>query len=315
MTLEQLSEFITVAQYKNYSKAAEALFITQPALSRHIASLEERLGTVLLERNNRYVRLTEAGQLLYDEGSVLLESLRDLEERVTQRGKGIKGSLSVVSHPLYDERLFSAYKSYCEDYPDVAFKLTHKPSGVTSGYILEELADISISFSFEMDANMKGDIGCVPLFRDRFVIVIPENHRFAARARISVSELVDEPLLLLEVPEGQEIERSDEAIRQISAGSAHIFASQVERISRSALSDMIMKVKAGLGWAILPGPIAREHISGCVLADIDNPGDPCIDFDVVMAWRLGNANPCCKNLREYILGAFHAESSDACGIV
>jgi len=82
MDTTHLREFVVLADKLNYSAAAQALFISPATLSRHICSLEDTLGVQLLERNNRFVRLTAAGSALRQELDSLLPLLGEIHARV-----------------------------------------------------------------------------------------------------------------------------------------------------------------------------------------------------------------------------------------
>src|SRR5262245_47097890 len=96
--LRQLRYFLTVAEERNFTRAAARLFMSQPPLSLQIMRLERELGVTLLERTARGVRLTPAGEVLYSRGSALVESLLDIIADVKRVG-GAPGGLVRIGYP------------------------------------------------------------------------------------------------------------------------------------------------------------------------------------------------------------------------
>src|SRR5699024_12644382 len=82
MELRQLKYFVTIAESKSYSTAAKSLFVTQPTLSWNIQKLEEELNDRLFFQSNQGVKLTEAGELLYEEGQKILASVESVVEKI-----------------------------------------------------------------------------------------------------------------------------------------------------------------------------------------------------------------------------------------
>ncbi|MEM6770790.1 MAG: LysR family transcriptional regulator, partial [Bacteroidota bacterium] len=93
MELRQLRYFVVLAEELHFGRAAERLFITQPGLSRQIKQLEEELGIILLERNNRRVALTEAGGYFHGRCQQLLGELQDSVANTQQVATGMRGKL------------------------------------------------------------------------------------------------------------------------------------------------------------------------------------------------------------------------------
>ena len=95
MVLEHLECFLTVARYMNFTKAAKSMFLSQSTLSRNISELENDLGVKLFNRNNRFVKLTPAGETLLRMAPSLLQEIKKMEERVYASGTDTVGVLHV----------------------------------------------------------------------------------------------------------------------------------------------------------------------------------------------------------------------------
>ena len=112
MTLEELRQFCTVARMGNITKAANALFISQPSLSRHISSLETSLGVQLMYRDNRRISLTRAGEEFRLGAEEILGRIDQLEERVRTVGNDGEGHIVIASINFRHPWLFDFYKKY-----------------------------------------------------------------------------------------------------------------------------------------------------------------------------------------------------------
>lgn len=120
MTFNQLKYFITVAKYLNFSRAAQALFVTQSTLSRSIAAMESELNVTLFDRRYHSIRLTPAGELLYREGQVIRDNIDDLFQRLQELDSSKKSRLSigVLDGQKIETRIILAVKNVMEQMPE-----------------------------------------------------------------------------------------------------------------------------------------------------------------------------------------------------
>ena len=130
MDINNLTAFIEVAKQQSFSKAAEILFLTQPAISKRITALETELGTALFNRINRKVTLTEAGRALLPRAQNLRYELEDIRRIASQLSEQVAGSLSMgTSHHIGLHRLPPFLSFFNTTYPDVHLDL-HFGTGV-----------------------------------------------------------------------------------------------------------------------------------------------------------------------------------------
>ena len=123
MELRHLRYFVAVAEEKSFNKAAERLFISQPPLSRQIKQLEEEIGVTLIDRDNRPLKLTEAGDFFYDHALQIIKKSDDLRAMTFRKGN-FDNSLSIgfVSSILYGI-LPKVIARFREVYPNIEIKL------------------------------------------------------------------------------------------------------------------------------------------------------------------------------------------------
>ena len=123
MDTEQIRDFLAVARYKNFSKAAESLYIGQPALSRRISALERQLGVQLFLRSNKAVELTKAGEILREEAQHIIEQLEQLEEKMQAAEQGVTGSIRVTTMGHLSDRVLQVIKRTIAALPDCEVEL------------------------------------------------------------------------------------------------------------------------------------------------------------------------------------------------
>ncbi len=188
MTIKQLEYFMAVARSLSFTEAAAEMFISQPALSRSIASLETELGVPLLTRNHHSVALTPAGTLLASE----LPNLRKELERVTllvrQTENGLMGHLNigVLEGQQLDEALQVTLKYFAQSLPLVEVS----PVRQEEDELLQGLEQGRLDLIFTMDhglENMK-NVASLKLDSVPYCMVVPPDHHLAARPAATLSD-------------------------------------------------------------------------------------------------------------------------------
>ncbi|WP_298350325.1 LysR family transcriptional regulator [Runella sp.] len=173
MDLRQLTYFLGVAEELHFSRAAEKLFIVQPALSRQIQQLEEELGVLLFERDKRNVKLTPAGSYFRDEISRLRHQLTYITEQTKRIHSGVVGKIR-MGHPgsaLYSilpETLAMMY----ERFPDVNVQLTE----IAEMELVEALKNYEIDVGFTREISVSQQFSTDLLFEEHFALVVPTDH-------------------------------------------------------------------------------------------------------------------------------------------
>ena len=131
MQLVELKTFLAVAEEKSFSAAALRLYITQPAISKRIQSLENHLGTSLFDRIGKRVYLTEAGTLLIDRATAILRLAKDTEKEIFNLNDTISGRLNLAtSHHIGLHRLAPVLKDFSKRYPEVQLDIQFEDSEV-----------------------------------------------------------------------------------------------------------------------------------------------------------------------------------------
>jgi DNA-binding transcriptional LysR family regulator len=195
ISTEQLHTFYTVALEKSFSRAAEKLFRTQPAVSQAIHSLEDQLGQSLFLRQGRTSILTQAGQILLEHVEEVFETLERGRFRLEALKEFKGGRLTIsTSDTTACYLLPEVLDIFRERYPKVEICIRCKPSPLAAEQVLAHEADIGIvTLPIEHPKLASEKL----IVREDVAICSP-NNPLAGRTKISFSELVNYPLLLLD---------------------------------------------------------------------------------------------------------------------
>ncbi len=199
LDLWQLEIFCTVAELKSFSRAAEALFLTQPTVTSHIAALEKRIGLKLFDRTTRKVTLTPAGELLYKHAKALLaEHDTALQELARFQGglvgKLVFGASTIPAHYL----LPTVMAKFCQKFPQT--QLIMRVS--SSGQVIERVVNGELELGVVGAKPEEPDLKVIPLWSDEVVLIVHPEHEWANRSFISVSELTSQPFVFREEGSG-----------------------------------------------------------------------------------------------------------------
>lgn len=193
MDLSKLKSFIVVAEELNFRRSAEILGMSQPPLTRLIASLEEELSTPLFERTTRQVKLTGAGIFLLKESRELIAKADNLEKEVRAIGKMKSGSLSVgFSTTTFFANLPKIVSEFHARFPKLKLEL-HQDS--KSG-ILKGLRNGRFDVGFLEGASSEEGLSVQAVHDEALGVLLPKSHTLAKRKEIEFSDLNNETIIL-----------------------------------------------------------------------------------------------------------------------
>ena len=264
---------VEVVRHDGFSAAAEAVFATQPTISKAIRQLEDELGEVLLQRSRNGVRLTPAGQIVYRRALALLgereDMLRELEElRDLQRGELHLGLASLGSDILFAP-VFARFRQL---HPQIELRVLERGS--------EALEESLRAGEIELAASLlpvADDLDWQPVRTEPLVALLPRQHPLASSASLQLQDLAEVPFVLFE--KGFLLNRHIIQACQVRGFSPR-------EVTRSGQPDFIVAlVAAGLGVALLPRMIANARPRADVM--IVPLDEPELDWKMVLAWRRG----------------------------
>jgi DNA-binding transcriptional LysR family regulator len=184
--------FIAIAEHGSFQKAADAIHITQTALTRRLQNLEALLGVTLVERTTRSVALTSIGRDFLPQCRRLLSDLAAALADIQKTGKAQRGDVSIACVPTVGiQYLPHIIREYSARYPDNRIRiLDHASSGVAAAVMRREA-----EFGINIGGPHHPDLRSVPLLEDRFVLICRSDHPLAGRKRSSWKQL--EPYRLI----------------------------------------------------------------------------------------------------------------------
>lgn len=241
--LRHLRYFMAVSDMLNFHRAAERLDITQPGLSRQIQQLEYHLGTELLLRNRREVRLTPAGAYLREQLIPQLNRLENIFGQTRRIGDGQAGEIRIgfLGSAMQDviPRLLLDLDSR---YPDIRTSLEELSNQAQVRALLHERLDLGFVRLSDLPPDLEG----CPVIRETFSLVVPEDHPFSGKSLGSIRDFAGESFILFTPEYSPDYYRTVLSICE-DAG----FHPQVSH--KSVHAHTIFKlVAAGLGVAIVP---------------------------------------------------------------
>lgn len=254
---------MTLAEELNFSRAAERLHIAQPALSQQIRALEERLGTQLIDRTRRPLRLTEAGQYLCTEARQIIGAIEQATLGTLEVGMGRRGWLSIgFTRSAMYSILPPALKAFHREYPQVELKLYEMLTDEQSDALRDMRIHVGIG---RQPLAMEGYTTRV-LLREQVVVVMALDHPLAKRKKVRIEELADTPLILYPKHQNAQYKRSVLSLYR-DAGVTPLVAHQAYEIQTA-----IALVAAGLGVTVVGESVARHGRTDVVYRHLTGPG-------------------------------------------
>ncbi|MBE3588341.1 MAG: LysR family transcriptional regulator [Thermoanaerobacteraceae bacterium] len=246
----QLKVFVTVAEKKNFSRAAEVLNLTQPAISQHIHALEEHYRARLFDRSNKKVELTQAGAILYSYAQKILTLHQEAERAVTDLIELVTGKIVVGASMTIGEyvlpRLLGAY---ARKYPEVELAMTIGNTSIVFEQTLEGTIDIGLVEGPVEHAHLQVE----PFLTDEMVLIVPPDHPLAGKPVATVEDLSRCTIILREEGSGTRL-AAENALRQLNARPARI----LQLGSTQAIKEA---VEAGLGISFLSRWAIRKELA------------------------------------------------------
>jgi DNA-binding transcriptional LysR family regulator len=253
MELDQVTAFLEVARNQSFSRAAEKLYRTQPAISAQIRSLEEEFGQKLFDRLGRRIFLTPSGEVLFEYGERLLALHRETMQRVREAHGLVAGQLIVGANEatcLYVlPQVFAEFK---RQFPQVGISVYRS----FSHKILQKMSASEIDVGIVTLPVSQNNLKVIPIFEDELHVMVPAGHPFAKRASVKVEDLVKEPLIF---PKGGHT-------RELLERIFRKYRNQLQISMELASVESIKKfVGAGLGVSLLSRSYAEMECKSGIL--------------------------------------------------
>ncbi len=250
MEFNNLKAFIAVAESASFTEASERLFLSQPAVSKRIAALEEELGAPLFDRIGRTITLTEAGSTLLPRALRILNEVKESRQAINNLSGEVAGELSFgTSHHIGLHRLPPILRAFNQAHPQVELDIDFYDSEDAC----REVGHGNLALALiTLPSVLEGPLEQLVVWDDPLAVIVAHDHPLAG-GRASIETLINQPAIL---PSKNTYTRQliDEALKQYKV-TANV------RLSTNYLETIKMMVSVGLGWSILPRSMVDDDVS------------------------------------------------------
>lgn len=244
MDLRQLHQFVAVAETLNFRAAAERLHMTQPPLSVSIRKLEDEIGAELFVRSTHQVRMSKAGEAVLAHARAALFHADEVARVANSTAHGFSGDLRVgfvgSAENVLLPRLLPRFQ---KQYPDIVLKFTEQSNTTVIDALERNRLDIGI---VRVPLARRSDVRYITVEDDHFVVALPVRHRLAAKDKVSLEDVRDEPF----------IDYTADEVPGLHALTSVVFeeAGFTPRVAQEAVQvqTVLFLVESGLGWALVP---------------------------------------------------------------
>ncbi len=243
MTITQLYYVLAVAENKNFTKAAEKCFVTQPTLSMQIQKLEDELDILIFDRSKKPIELTEVGKKIVTQAKNIVNESYRIQDIVDQQKGFIGGEFKLGIIPTIMPTLLPMFlKTFIKKYPKIKLKIEELTTEEIISRLNEGHLDAAIAATPLEIETIKERV----LYFEPFVAYIPEHHRLHSKQKISTSDLDIEDMLLLE---------DGHCFRDGVINLCKTFKNQVDtnfQLESGSIETLVKLSNEGLGMTLLP---------------------------------------------------------------
>jgi LysR family hydrogen peroxide-inducible transcriptional activator len=272
MTLNELKFIVALAKSRNFRKAAEVCYVSQPALSLAVKKLEDELGVLLFERSRNDVTMTAVGELVIEQATRVIEEAKRIKEIAKQGNNQLSGPLKLgVIYSVGPYLLPEIIPILRKQAPEMPLIVEENLTSNLETQLRNGVIDVAIiALPFELSGVIT-----MPLYEEEFVVVVPSTHEWANRKEVDVGELADEKVLLL--------------------NSGHCFSNQVvqacpsltrngEVLQGNSLDTVRNMVASNLGITVLPMSATISRYQNPLVKAIPFK-QPAPTRKIALAWR------------------------------
>ena len=257
MDIQNLQAFISVYEQQSFSRAAEQLNLTQPAISKRIAALEQNYSTTLFNRIGKSIRLTEAGELLLPSARMIIEEIKRSHQSIQSLSGELGGELRLAtSHHIGLHRLPPVLRAYSAAHENVELDLHFMDSEQACEMIeTGELELAIVTLPRDASKNLITEL----IWHDPLVIVAGKTHALAEKKHISTADLIQHPAIL---PSHETFTRSmiEQQLKLTQLPPIALETNYLETIK--------MMVSIGLGWGVLPKSMVNDELVEFSIDDV-----------------------------------------------
>ena len=299
MDIRALEVFCRIVELKSFSRAAEAVYLTQPTVSGHIKVLEEFVGVKLLDRLGREVLPTKAGELLYGYAKQIL-ALRNQAIQALEEYKGsLKGHLVIGGSNIPGEYVLpTLLATFKARYPEISITLKIADSreivrGVLEGTV--ELGAVGAKFD-------DGQLIYLKLLEDELVLALPPGHAWASKPVVALEELVEQPMILREVGSGSR------KVFEDALHAARLDSSALAVVAELGSTEAVRQaVKSGAGVSVISLRAIQDDLDRGILRTVPLEGIRLTRDFYLVYHKNRSRSPLCEAFANYLFESVSAK--------
>ncbi len=278
MNLRDLKYLLALADHKHFGRAAAACFVSQPTLSTQIKKLEEELGVVLVERAPRKVMLTPAGRDVADRARRIVSEVEEMKEGARRSQDPEAGTVRLGLFPTLGPYLLPhVIPRIRERFPNLELLLVEEKSDVLLSRLHEGKLDAALLALPIHDEQLHSQF----LFEEPFLLAVPESHPLAQRDSLSLNELSNQKLLLLE--DGHCLREQALEVCRLSG------AKEKSEFRATSLETLRQMVAANVGMTLLPMLAVKPPVVQSQNIHLLGFSDSHPSRQIAMLWRRSSA--------------------------
>jgi len=243
-----------VAKYGNLTKASEYLYLSQSALSHQLKEIEDFFKTQIFIRQKKQMLLTNTGKIILEAGEKIIQELESTRNKIRYLTEKNAGEIRISTECYTSYHWLSGFLTeFSAAYPKVEITINPDATYNSVSCLLENKIDIGI-----VEDNLNSKLSYTPLFRDEFLAVVANEHKWAKLKWVNEEDFADENYIMYNIP----CEISTVYKKLFSAGSPR-------KGYKIALTEAIIQmVKAGMGVAVLPHWVVSPYITSGELSAV-----------------------------------------------
>lgn len=250
MHIAQINAFLTVAELQSFSRAAEKLHLTQPAVSKRIRQLEDEIGCKLIDRIGKNSILTPHGKAFQPHAERILQELQDFRYNLTKQDEQPAGVLTLgTSHHIGLHRLPPVLRQYRKQYPQVDLDIEFMDSEDACAAVAASNLELAV---VTLPQKPLDNLHLETIWVDDLIVILSPDHPLARQQTLDIAELANYPAIL--PSEGTYTRKIIDELFKNSATMKVV-------LETNYLETIKVMVSADLGWSILPGNMADETVA------------------------------------------------------
>lgn len=249
MDIQNIRAFLMVAETRSFSRAAEKLFITQPAISKRIATLEYSLDCQLFDRLGKNVQLTQAGEALIPSYQRIVAEITESRRIISTLRSQVSGHLKFgTSHHIGLHRLPPILKQYTNQYPQVELDIQFMDSEQAAALILKGNIELAL---ITLPDDIETPLTTIPIWTDTMYCMVANDHVLAKKKNVTIKQL-SEHGVLLQAQSTHTRDIIDQALKLNTSIKIIMESNYLETIKAM--------IQNGLGWGVLPESMIDDSL-------------------------------------------------------